>query len=113
MTDAEIKRGLLKCIPLALLAILIPIGAICSVFKPELEPVNVWFQRSGSLAVFFAVWIEYVLFSINDEINPTGYITSECAKPKEKFGKYYSFFKGLGVVLALWGTIIWGYGDLL
>jgi len=113
MEDREIKRTLIKCFPLVILAIVIPILAIFSVLKPEGEELTVWFQRSGSIVVLLAVWIEYNLFQIHGEIYPTGFIPEDGDKFTLKYGKPYDALKLVGAVLAVWGTIIWGYGDIL
>jgi len=112
--EAEIIRSeLLKCIPLFLIPLAAAIAAYNSVLIPCEENPDIWFQRSGSIVVVFAVWIEYKLFGINGYINPTGSITSWDAINNENYGTIHKVASGLATILAVSGTVIWGYGDLL
>ncbi|MPY21412.1 hypothetical protein [Shewanella sp. YLB-07] len=67
--DKSIKNELLTSIPLFIFAILIPTLAWRGWFQLD-ENVGTWFQRSGSLMVLFAVWIEFKLFKITNSTNP-------------------------------------------
>ena len=43
------------------LAILAPSLAFIGAYKPENHELNIWFQRSGSLAVLLSLTAEYVI----------------------------------------------------
>ncbi|MFT7043664.1 MAG: hypothetical protein ACJAW7_002426 [Candidatus Azotimanducaceae bacterium] len=104
---------LLKCIPLFLISIAVVAAAYNSILIPCEEKPAIWFQRSGSVVVVFAVWIEYKLFNINGYINPTGLIASFDEINNQKYGTIHKIASGLAAILAVSGTVIWGYGDLL
>ncbi|MEC4728978.1 hypothetical protein HWQ46_26045 [Shewanella sp. D64] len=115
MREAEdqIKKQLLFCIPLTLLAVTFPLAAWFSHFVPSGEPPDVWFQRSGSITVLLAVWMEYNLMKVNEHVNPSGSTYSQQENLSQKYVKKFKIAQYIIVILAISGTLIWGYGDLL
>ena len=111
--DRETFIELLSTVPLLFLAFLAPVLAYNSMFIFGNDKPEIWFQRSGSITVFFAVWAEYGLSKINGHVNPTGVIVSQQVELSEKYKTPYYIAKYLGVIMALIGTLIWGYGDLI
>lgn len=61
----------------------------------------------------FAVWVEYNLSKVNEHINLSGVVVSSQTRLSKKYKIFYKLTEYLGVLLAISGTIIWGYGDLL
>lgn len=108
-----ILSELLKCIPLFLISIAVVIAAYNSVLIPCEESPDILFQRSGSIVVVFAVLIEYKLFSINGYINPTGLTTNWDVINNKKYDTIHKVASSFAAILAVSGTVIWGYGDLL
>ncbi len=75
-----------------------------------------WFQRSGSVVVVLAAWLEY------RQIKPFFDVLKLKDKAANAGNKYFglwaedtvrNFFSGIALFLAIAGTIVWGYGDLL
>jgi len=97
---------------LVIVALIIGYIGYGGTFAPEGETNATWFQRSGSLIVVCALWLEFNLFKVNDLVNPTGIITEDGDRFFIRYGRYFSTLKYVGAVVALIGTIIWGYGDL-
>ncbi|WP_413693774.1 hypothetical protein [Psychromonas sp. KJ10-2] len=99
--------------PIIVLAVLIP---FISIFVPSLMPnsetVATWFQRCGSIVVALAVWIEIKNNAISGYIYPSGLSTGEYTILKSEFGLYFNLIKWSGFILAIIGTLIWGYGDI-
>ena len=108
-----IETQLIQSILIILSALLVPILSVLCKWYPEGESVGSWFQRSGSLVVMLTIWAEYKLFSINSEINPTGIVISKHTEIKNKYKKPHIITSYCALTLAILGTIIWGYGDLL
>lgn len=118
----ELKRKinieLLTTLPLLFLSIAIPIAAWHGVYQYD-EDVTIWFQRSGSLMVFFSVWLEYKLFKISNLTNPISKdgLTFEDLAHRDALNNHYGVrlksYKYVSAVLAIIGTVIWGYGDIL
>nr|AKN35976.1 hypothetical protein [Vibrio tasmaniensis] len=104
--------------PILLLAFIFPILAWFGVFQLE-DNSAIWFQRSGSVTVLFAVWVEFKLFKLAGLTNPI----SENGKTYDDMrksdylqthnSKKIQIIKYLAAVLAISGTVIWGYGDLI
>jgi hypothetical protein len=88
--------------------VLLAIGpSICSLHIDMTPNEYYWFQRSGSVMVFFSVLLE---FNQLKEPLDIGVINSS------RFHKYCASVKSLmpyiSLILAALGTIIWGYGDI-
>ena len=75
-----------------------------------------WFGRSGSLAVLFAVMLEFrqslfisnvISKAVNNQAFVGGGFFSANIPPIRKN------FQAIGYFIIVVGTIIWGYGDLL
>lgn len=93
---------------------LIPFVALyIPILKPSDELLAFWFQRSGSIIVVLALWIELKNNKANSLINPRGFITEEFEVIKKEYGKRHSFVTWFGFWVAIIGSIIWGYGDIL
>ncbi|HCG8217836.1 TPA: hypothetical protein NJ504_004836 [Vibrio parahaemolyticus] len=108
-----IKSSLWTTLPIILLAISIPlVAAFCPAFMPVNETVATWFQRSGAVVVALAVWIEIKNNAISGYIYPSGLSTSDFAILKQDYGLYFNLIKWSGFLLAILGTVIWGYGDI-
>ncbi|WP_020412057.1 hypothetical protein [Microbulbifer variabilis] len=110
--ESEIKKQLIYCIPLLFLAGSLPIMAWYSFLIPNDEPSDIWFQRSGSLMVLFAVWAEYNLMKVNEHINLSGSSYSQQSVLAERYKTIYNIAQYSAAVLAILGTFIWGYGDV-
>ncbi|HIF9274972.1 hypothetical protein [Photobacterium damselae] len=114
----KVKRELLTSVPILFLAFIFPILAWFGVFQLE-DNSAIWFQRSGSITVLFAVWVEFKLFKLAGLTNPI----SENGKTYDDMRKSdylqthnlkkIQIIKYLSAVLAISGTVIWGYGDLI
>ena len=116
--ERKIKIELITTLPLLVLSVAIPISAWHGIFKYDAD-VNIWFQRSGSLMVLFAVWLEYKLFKISNLTNPTsesGVTWQDLAHRdalNTKYDNKIKIYKYITAVLAIIGTVIWGYGDII
>ena len=109
----KIKWQLIHCILLLLLAIAFPVAAYYSILIPDKEPANMWFQRSGSLSVLFAVWVEYKLYKINEDANPPGLVSGQSSSLNKKHKGIYTKIQYIAVIFAVFGAFIWGYGDIV
>lgn len=116
--ERKTNNELLTTMPLFALSVAIPIAAWQGVLQYDSDAA-LWFQRSGSLMVLFAVWVEYKLFKLGDLINPTsedGITFQDLAHrsaQKAKYGSMIKTYKYITALLAISGTIIWGYGDII
>ena len=108
-----VRRALIFGVVSIVVGVLIPIVAIVFPWRPEGEPIETWFQRSGSVMVIIAVWAEVKLSGIYSALNPTGIIGIGGDVLRNEYVTYYKWIVGLVAVVAVAGTIIWGYGDLI
>lgn len=109
-----IRRSLITTLPLFAITALIPVAALSfPSLIPEADNMGTWFQRCGAVVVALAITIEAKNNLISGYIYPTGLSTSDFDKLKELYGLYFNIYKWGGFLLAIVGTIIWGYGDLL
>ncbi len=108
-----IEKSLWTTLPIILLAISVPIIALLvPSLVPEDELLATWFQRCGSIVVALAVWIEIKNNIISGYLYPSGLSTSDFEVLKKDYRLYFNLVKWSGFVLAILGTIIWGYGDI-
>ncbi|MEJ6123249.1 hypothetical protein MT390_15415 [Vibrio sp. 2-Bac 85] len=112
------KTELWTLLPVLFLGVTIPTLCWFGFFKGAIEPSS-WFQRSGSITVLLAVWAEFKIFKLNESINPRSKSGQTWDNLKhadilhKKFAGYLNSFKVIAAMLAISGTIICGYGDLL
>lgn len=111
--DEKVIKALTIYILLIALAVIAPIAAYFKFLIPAAENPEVWFQRSGSISVLFAVWAEYELSKIGNLINLSGIASKDQVDLKNKYSIVSNLAKYLGVLVAIFGTLIWGYGDLI
>jgi hypothetical protein len=97
-------------------ALCIFISVVCAllaafgILKPANEPLDIWFQRSGSLVVLFAAIGEYYVSIMRATLRPAGYVGITAMENELSFTVKCYHFAALALVII--GTIIWGYGDL-
>lgn len=114
----KIKRELWTSFYILGLAFIFPILAWFGVFQLE-DNSAIWFQRSGSVTVLFAVWVEFKLFKLAGLTNPIskkGKTYGDMSKSdylQTHDSKKIQFIKYLAAIWAISGTVIWGYGDLI
>jgi len=110
-TNGSIKIILFQCtLWLAFAYILGGVAAFVPIYPTE-ETQPMWFQRSGSLVVVIAVWVEFKLFSLRGYFDKSAY-SAPLELPKS-FHLVYKTISTTAVFTAIVGTFIWGYGDLL
>jgi NADH:ubiquinone oxidoreductase subunit 6 (subunit J) len=93
-------------------ALTVPVLTYFSVFIPSIDKPEIWFQRSGSVSVLLVIIAEYILGFIGIHVNAVGLIVKEQEEIIKKYKKIHTIAKYIGLVLAVIGTFIWGYGDL-
>ena len=116
--EQRIDRELLATFPFLVFSIAVPMSAWYGVMQLD-DDANLWFQRSGSLVVLFAVWIEYRLFKIGSLTKPTSEhgLTYQDQVHRDalisRYGKKIRSYRTLTATIAIVGTVVWGYGDIL
>lgn len=115
MADAEwdIVKALLYSTPLMMIAVAAPIAAYNQFLLPVGENAGSWFQRSGAITLVLALWVEFNLIKVNEHINISGVTISDQTKLSKKYKLRYRIFQYLGIFLAIVGTVICSYGDLV
>jgi hypothetical protein len=112
-TNTIVIKGLIFGCAIAMIGILIPVFTWQGLLKPVNEPLGIWFQRSGSIVVILAVGLEYNLLKLQSNVTISGMLKTV---EKHQIKNYTPLYKGLqliAAVLAIVGTLIWGYGDLV
>ncbi|MFC1235977.1 hypothetical protein [Vibrio sp. F74] len=112
------KVELWTSVPILLLAVIIPTLCWFGILKGSIDASS-WFQRSGSIMVLFAVWAEFKLFKLSANLNPrskNGQTWEDLGHADvlhKEFVGYLATFKIIAAMLAIMGTLICGYGDLI
>ena len=97
------------------MGILAPILACTRSWLPEGEKFPIWFQRSGSILVIFAIMSEFILLSLYSTIYPgdNTWTDENHQVIVNKYKTKYNLLSFFSSALAIIGTIIWGYGDII
>lgn len=110
---STIKKKLIGCsVFLGFAAALSFVALVWPDISPTRDTFGAWFQRSGSVMVVAAIWVEFILLKINPFVDPslTAYAVPFEVPPL--YRRWFRVLSGVAVGFALLGTIIWGYGDL-
>lgn len=94
-------------------ALLIPVLAFFGFAKPDIDIIEIWFQRSGAFMSVFSIVIDALLISIAGFIHPTGLTTCQQATAIKPYVTPHKVATVFGWCFTIIGTAIWGYGDLL
>lgn len=115
--ESRVNFELSAVMLLLVLSIIAPLTAWFGVLQLE-DNAAVWFQRSGSMAVLFAAWAEYLVFIVRGRINPIsdgGVTYQDMANQgvlETKYRRILRVINFISITMLIVGTIIWGYGDL-
>ncbi|MBY5920584.1 hypothetical protein [Ferrimonas balearica] len=110
-----LKHDILLIPLLFFIAVLLPVFAWHGVGSLDSD-IGEWFQRSGSLVVLCAAVLEYLLFKITLSATPaSGERTGRRPhyRVSSTYLKYIQALKYVTAIVAIIGTVIWGYGDLM
>lgn len=95
---------------LCIAAILVQVLAASSVLKPESEPVALWFQRSGAITSIFCIFAQLRINNFLESIR--GGTFAESWALFRMFNKQHNAISWIVTLFAIWGALVWGYGDL-
>lgn len=109
--EKRIRRAILWDFALCVCAVILPLFSILGTFRPQAETPGQWFGRSGAVMTVFAIFAQFKAGSIATMI--AGCTFAESWEAYHKYKCYQSVLAGLSLLLAIVGTIVWGYGDLL
>jgi hypothetical protein len=107
-----VNKILFQTIIIVILSILVPVISFFVPWQPSGETLASWFQRSGSILVGLSVFAEFRLLSIHSTVNPGAGVMTFNNGTSVKQKKAYEILSSVVFVLAIFGTIIWGYGDI-
>jgi len=110
--ESEAKKYRNNSLVLIVIAMFIPVVSYSSIFKPDIDSVEVWFQRSGALIVFVASVAEYHAFKIISTFTPARLAKDPDISIKIKYSDQAHKLIYFAATIIGFGTIIWGYGDL-
>ena len=113
--DSKVKKESKLFYFFSIMAVVSPIAAYTVPWIPyDGGSYDIWFQRSGSLMVAFALFAEAsaVRFeSLLGNDGPFGNISLD--KERTKYFNISDKFHRTSFYLIAIGTIIWGYGDMI
>jgi hypothetical protein len=109
--ETRLRVELLFILFLCLVAVLVEVLAAAAVFKPESEPLDVWFQRSGAITSVFCVFAQLRINNFLESIR--GGTFSESWALFRLFNKQHSAVSWIVTLVAIWGAFVWGYGDIM
>ncbi|MFG0460901.1 hypothetical protein ACF8GG_16360 [Pseudomonas sp. yb_1] len=112
-TKWKIIPGLVLAIVLALIAFIAPIAAWFGVLIPEGRGIPDWFMRSGAITAVFAFAAQEQSAKAIEMITPAGFTSLEIEQLRKVFMRPLRLIKQFIFWLAIAGSLIWAYGDLV
>lgn len=109
----SVARRLYFCVTLIAAALALPLLAYLGWMKPALKSPGSWFQRSGALTTLAAAWVQVLLLRFQSNVTLTGFVKTIEKYPIQRYTQLYNVLLYAAGTVALLGTAIWGYGDLL
>jgi hypothetical protein len=110
-TEESIKKILIQSGLWLFLSVAVAIFAALLPLYPSSETQGEWFQRSGSIVVLIAVWVEFKLLPLSGFFDKNSY--SAPFDLPSSFNTSHKYISILTIFIVISGTFIWGYGDLL
>jgi hypothetical protein len=110
-TKESIKIILIQCGLFLFVAIAVSVFAALCPLIPASESQSTWFQRSGSVVIVLAVWVQFKLQPVQTYFDVDAY-SVPLTLPKT-YCRSYSFLSIINLFAMVLGTVIWGYGDIL
>ncbi|ELL4392615.1 TPA: hypothetical protein SMS62_002578 [Pseudomonas aeruginosa] len=98
---------------MVILAFVAPMVALTGWLKPNSEALGVWFQRSGAVMTVFSLITGSGIASILNRLSPRGLTDVHLELVRVKFQVSFEKIEWFSLVVAMFGTVIWGYGDVL
>jgi len=92
-------------------AIVVEALSFSSALRPTSTTLPLWFQRSGAITSIFATFAQFRISNFFESIR--GGTFNESWKFYHKFNNHYYWLSWIVALLAVWGAVVWGYGDLL
>lgn len=107
--EKSLKKKLTIIFILLVFSLIFIMTSMMGFLKPSNELAEVWFQRSGSIAVALAIFAEVglVSFSIKQNKLLTEGLFIQELQPWIDRGEL------LAKTMLVVGTLVWGYGDLI
>ena len=72
-----------------------------------------WFQRSGSLMTATLLIADNYLYSLVADLKRSNMVGMDAIRVKDKYRGLIQIIKIFFIVLTLFATLIWGYGDII
>ncbi|MGD0103845.1 MAG: hypothetical protein ABSC06_07385 [Rhodopila sp.] len=109
--EQRIRRAIVWAISLCICAVIPPLLSLVGRFRPQTESPGQWFERSGAVMTVFAVFAQFKANGIATMI--AGGTFAESWEAYHKYKRYQAAVAAVSLVLVVFGTAVWGYGDLI
>jgi hypothetical protein len=96
---------------LILFAFGIEIISLIPALKPNSESIETWFQRSGAITAIFATFAQFRINNFLESIR--GGTFAESWTLYRIFIRRQTVISWLATFTAIWGAMVWAYGDLI
>jgi hypothetical protein len=110
--EKRINDAFRQALILCLCALILPLVSLTGIFRPEDEPLGLWFQRSGIVMTVLAVLAHFKAAGIATAMIAGGSF-AETWEAYHKYNRLQTRAVWLSLILIVIGTLIWAYGDLI
>lgn len=110
------RRYLCTCVILLAIALMAPILSwnCFVVFKPVDEKLGTWFARSGALTTIYALLAVTLSQEFLKSLHRPGFLADKNSLDTlNLYSKKFSVLDKISFLLTFFGTLIWGYGDMV
>lgn len=92
-------------------AVLVEVLSFSTSLRPNCETLALWFQRSGAITSIFSAFAQYRIGNFGESIR--GGMFNESWWLYRLFNTHHYVMSWIIAAITVWGSFVWGYGDLL
>lgn len=111
ITIRKLEAELCLIIFLLVLAFVVGPMSFWTVLRPDSESLASWFQRSGAITSIFSALAQFRITGFLESIR--GGTFAESLSLFYMFKTHHHVLSWAVAIMAIWGALVWGYGDLL
>ncbi len=110
--EKRIQKARCSMLLLLALALLMVVFPWTELLRPATESMGGWWQRAGAPVAIFAFLAQNKAQYFGSLITPGSFTSTEMENLRKKYRRSHQLGFSAASVLTVFGTLIWGYGDL-
>ncbi len=111
--EKMLKDAWWQILCLSIIAAILILFPFVDAFKPDDQPIKLWFPRIGAPIAIFALLAQNKVNYLGELLTPNTFSTAELNELSLRYKKKQRIGNAVSLFLTMVGTLIWGYGDLI